>query len=153
MEGIFFEIPNWSVFVDNVRNYMGYLWIQKEGDIYTIGLNEEVFEDFDKIITVDLPSENEEVESEVVIGTIETDEGPIDIYSPVSGTVVEINQAGVEDFSIITEDPSSEGWLIKIESTEDFEEEDFDEDEDEEDEDDDFDEDEEDEEAEEDEED
>jgi glycine cleavage system H protein len=114
---------------ESYRNFMGYLWVQKEDNIYTIGVNEDALEDFSTVESVDLPAENEEVEADVVCGTIETDEGPLDLYSPVSGKVVELNAAVLEDSSIITEDPY-DAWLLKIESEEDMDEAVDDEDED-----------------------
>ena len=90
---------------DDVRNYMGYLWIQQADGVVTIGVNEDGLEDFESITSIELPTEQEKVEAEAVIGTIETDDGPMDIYSPVSGTVIEINSQVVEDPSIIMEDP------------------------------------------------
>ena len=114
----------------DVRNFMGYLWVHEEDGIYTIGLNEEALTDFEEITSIELPPENEEVESDVVLGTIETDDGPLDIYSPVSGTVVEVNQQVIDDPSIIQEDPMEEGWLIRIEADEETDDEDEDEDDD-----------------------
>ena len=120
---------------EQYRNFMGSFWFQKEDNIYTVGLNEDALDTFDEITSVDLPSDGEAIEHEVVCGSLETDEGPIDLYAPVSGTVVEVNNAVVEDPSLIQDDPY-DAWLFKIESEEVFEEEDFedeDEDEDEED--------------------
>jgi len=119
---------------DNFRNYMGYMWVQQEEGIITIGINEEGLEDFEEITSVELPPENEKVEADVALGTIETDDGPLDIYSPVNGVVLEVNNQVLEDPSIIQEDPYEDGWLIRIEASE---EDDLDEDEDEDDEDDD----------------
>lgn len=121
---------------DNIRNFMGYMWVQQEDGIITIGINEDGLEDFEEITSIELPPENEKVEADVVLGTIETDDGPLDIYSPVDGTVVEINNQVLEDPSIIQEDPYEEGWLIRIEPTEadDDEDEDYDDDDDDEDE-------------------
>lgn len=127
------------------RNFMGYLWVQKEDNIYTIGINEEGLEEISEINSIELPQENEEIEADVVLGSLETDDGPLDIYSPVSGTVIEINPAVVEDPSIIQEDPF-DAWLLKIESEEDMDDVDDDEDEDDDDDDDEDSEDEEDEE-------
>ncbi len=118
--------------MSDVRNFMGYLWVQEEDGVITIGINEEGLQDFEEISSVELPSEQERIEADVVIGTIETDDGPLDIYSPVSGTVVEINQQVIDDPSLIQEDPFEEGWLVRIEA-----EEELDEDEDEDDDDDD----------------
>ncbi|XGC81102.1 glycine cleavage system protein H [Bdellovibrio bacteriovorus] len=125
---------------EDVRNFMGYLWVRQEDGIITIGINEDGLEDFEEISSVELPAEQEKIDADVVIGTLETDDGPLDIYSPVSGTVLEINTQVVEDPSIIMEDPYEEGWLVRIEADEDLEDEDEDEedDDDDEDEDDDY---------------
>lgn len=124
---------------DQYRNFMGYLWILKEGDVYTIGVNEEGLEEISEIESVELPQEKEEIEADVVIGSLETSDGPLDIYSPVSGSVVEINSAVVDDPDLIQEDPY-DAWLLKIESDEDLDELEEDEDEDEDDDDEDEDE-------------
>jgi glycine cleavage system H protein len=116
---------------DQYRNFMGYLWVQREDNIYTIGINEEGLEEITEIESIELPQEKEEVEADAVIGGIETSDGPLDIYSPVSGTIIEINTAVSEDPSIIQEDPY-DAWLVKIESEEDMDDVD-DEDEDDED--------------------
>lgn len=121
--------------LDDVRNFMGYLWIREEDGIITIGINEDGLEDFEEISSVELPAEHEKIDADVVIGTLETDDGPLDIYSPVSGTVIEVNNQVVEEPSIIIDDPYEEGWLIRIEADEDLDE-DEDEEEEEEDEDD-----------------
>lgn len=115
---------------ENFRHFMGYLWVKDEGGIITIGINEDGLEDFEEILTIDLPSEGEEIEAEVVCGTIETDDGPIDIYSPVSGKVIEVNSSIIEDPTVIQEDPYEEGWLIKIESSENEDDDDDDDDDD-----------------------
>lgn len=115
------------------RNFMGYMWIQNEDNIVTLGLSEDSLEDFEEINSIELPAEQEVVEADTVIGTIETDDGPLDIYAPVSGTVVEVNSQVLEDSSIIMEDPTEEGWLIKIEADDDSEDEEDDDDEDDED--------------------
>lgn len=124
---------------DDVRNFMGYLWVRQEDGIITIGIHEDALEDFEEINSIELPSEQEEVDSDVVIGTVETDDGPLDIYSPVTGTVIEINTQVIEDPSIIMEDPYEEGWLVRIEADDDFEEEDEEDEDDEDDDDDDMD--------------
>lgn len=119
---------------DDVKNFMGYMWLQEEDGIITIGINEEGLQDFESISSVELPAEQEKVDADVVIGTIETDDGPLDIYSPVAGTVVEVNQLVIDDPSLIQEDNFEEGWLVRIEADEDLEDEDEDDEDDKEDE-------------------
>lgn len=122
---------------EEIRNFMGYLWFKEENGIVTIGINEEGLEDFDEISSVELPPEGEKIEADVVLGTIETDDGPLDVYSPVDGQVIEVNSQVVEEPALIQEDPYEEGWLIRIEAAEpaDDDEDSDDDDDDEEDED------------------
>lgn len=115
---------------EQYRNFMDYLWVQKEDNVYTIGLNEDALDDIESIKSVDLPPEGEAIESEVVLGQIETDQGQIDIFSPVSGSVTEVNTTVVEDPSLIQDDPY-DAWLLKIESDEDFSDDDEDDEDDE----------------------
>jgi glycine cleavage system H protein len=105
------------------RNYMGSMWMQDENGVITIGINEDALEDFDEISSVDLSPEGEKVEAEAVIGTIETSDGPLDIYSPVDGEILELNSHVIEDPAIIMEDPYEEGWLVRIESSSDLDDE------------------------------
>jgi glycine cleavage system H protein len=125
-----------------IRNFMGYMWFQKEDGIVTIGINEDGLEDFEEILSVELSPEGEKIDSDVVLGTIETDDGPLDIYSPVAGTVVEVNSQVIDNPNLIQEDPYEEGWLIRIEATEKAADEDDDDDTDEDEEDEDLEEDE-----------
>ena len=113
---------------EDTINFMGYMWIQKEDGVITVGINEEGLQDFDEITSIELPPENEKVEADTVIGTIETDDGPLDIYSPVNGTILEINPQVLESPSLIQEDPYEEGWLLRIETTEDLDDEEDDDD-------------------------
>ncbi|MEZ0391073.1 MAG: glycine cleavage system protein H, partial [Pseudobdellovibrionaceae bacterium] len=69
-------------------------------------------------------------------GSLETDEGPLDIYSPVAGNVVEVNNTVLEDPTLIQDDPY-DAWLFKVESEDDYVEPDEEEEDDEEDEEDD----------------
>jgi len=121
---------------NDVRNFMGYMWIQEEDGIITIGINEEGLADFEEITSVDLPAESDKVEADEVCGTVETDDGPLDIYSPVSGTVIEVNSAVIDDPTLIQEDPFEEGWLIRVEASEALDDDEDEEDDDDEDEDD-----------------
>lgn len=132
-----FEFKKGMTMADDVRNFMGYLWYKEEDGVITIGINEDGLEDFEEITSVELPSEGEKIEADVVLGTIETDDGPLDIYSPVDGTISEVNNQVIEDPSLIQEEPYEEGWLIRIEAAETADDEDEDDDDDEDEDDDD----------------
>ena len=118
---------------EQYKNYRRIHWVQKEDNINTIGLNEDALEAFEKIVSLDLPSEGETVDAGSVCGSIDTDNGPIDIYSPVSGTISEVNTLVIEEPSLIQDDPY-DAWLLKIESEDDVsddEDDDYEEEEDE----------------------
>lgn len=129
---------------DGIKNFNHHMWYQENDGIITIGINEEGLADITEITSVDLPPEQEKVDEDVAIGTIETDDGPLDIYSPVEGTVIEVNASVLEDPSIIQEDPYEEGWLLRIEAAEELGDDDEDEESDDDDDDDDLDDDDED---------
>lgn len=99
---------------DDYINYMGYLWVRSEDDALLIGINEEGLEEFSEILSVNLPAESEEVSPDEVCGEVETDQGPLNLYSPISGRVLEINEAVTENPALIQEDPLGDGWLLKI---------------------------------------
>lgn len=95
--------------------FLGYMWVSIVDGAVTIGINEDGLEEFTEINAVTLPSENEEVMPDEVCGELDTDQGPMNLYSPVEGAVIEINEAVVENPSLITEDNYGDGWLFKVE--------------------------------------
>lgn len=118
---------------DHVKNFNHHLWYTESEGIITIGINDEGLADITEINSVDLPPEQEKVDSDLAFGSIETDDGTLDLFSPIEGTIIEVNSQVLEDPSIIMEDPYEEGWLVRIEAEgeiEDVEEDDEDEDED-----------------------
>jgi glycine cleavage system H protein len=96
--------------------FMGYEWLQIEDETVTIGISEEGLSELTEITAINLPSENEEVNPDEICGEIETEEGPLNIYSPVEGRVVEINSAVLENPKLIFEDPYGDGWLFRVEA-------------------------------------
>jgi len=101
---------------EEFKTYMGYQWLQVEDDTLTIGVNEEGLSEISEITAVHLPAENEVVAADEICAEVETDEGPLNIYCPVDGKVVEINAAVVENPALITEDPFGDGWLIRVQA-------------------------------------
>lgn len=118
---------------DHVKNFNHHLWYTESEGIITIGINDEGLADITEINSVDLPPEQEKVDSDLAFGSIETDDGTLDLFSPIEGTIIEVNSQVLEDPSIIMEDPYEEGWLVRIEAEgeiEDVEEEDDEDDDD-----------------------
>ena len=109
--------------------FMGYEWIQIEGGTVTVGISEDGLNELGEISAINLPAENEDVNQDEICGEIETDEGPMNLYSPVEGKIIEINAAVVENPSLLLEDPYGDGWLFKVEAEDAEDLEDIDEDE------------------------
>ena len=100
---------------DEYMTYMGYQWLLPEDDQLTIGINEDGLDEISEISKILLPSEGDRVKADEICAEIETDEGPLNIYSPVDGKVVEVNAAVNESPELIMEDPYGDGWLVRIE--------------------------------------
>ncbi len=96
--------------------YMGYEWITIEDGIVTVGLNEDSVSDLTDQIVLNLPTLDDSVLAGKVCGEVESDNGTINLYSPVSGTVIEINDSVIENPELLQEDPMDEGWLFKVEA-------------------------------------
>jgi len=94
------------------------LWYEKADTIIAVGVTEDLATSIELIEAIELPSEGDSVDPETMIGSLETDQGTIDLYSPVNGIIAEVNELVLEDPSLIIEDPS-ENWLFKVESEED----------------------------------
>lgn len=102
--------------MDEIATYMGHEWVQVADGLLTIGINEDGCEEILEILSINLPQENDTVSAGQVFGDIETDNGPLNLYCPVDGVVVEINEAVLENPELILEDCMDEGWLIKVEA-------------------------------------
>ena len=103
---------------NQIIDYMDSLWVSIEEEVVTIGIKEENLEDVTEIYHVDLPIENSEIEGEEICGEVHTDDGPINLYSPVGGTILEINSSVISNPKILFEDTDEECWLIRVRCTE-----------------------------------
>ena len=101
---------------DEFIPFLAYEWLQVEDGSVTVGVSEEGLEELTEVSAVNLPAEGEAVNPDEVCGEIETESGPLNLYSPVEGKVVEINAAVVENPQLIFEDPYGDGWLFRVEA-------------------------------------
>jgi glycine cleavage system H protein len=97
-------------------SYMGYHWLTVDDGIVTIGISEEAAADLLDDITVNLPEQDDILAPGKICGDIESENGTLNLYCPVAGTVIEVNEAVLEDPSLIVDDPMDEGWLFKVEA-------------------------------------
>lgn len=102
--------------MSDLISYMGYEWITVEDGVVTIGISEDAASDLSDDLVLNLPEQDDVVMAGKVCGDIESENGNLNIYSPVSGTVLEVNEAVLENPSLIFDDPTDEGWLFKVEA-------------------------------------
>jgi len=81
----------------------------------TIGITAIAADALGDIVYLELPGVGEQITAGAVVGEIESTKSVSELYSPVSGTVAEINQAAVDDPSLVNSDPYGQGWLLKVE--------------------------------------
>ena len=90
-------------------------WAQVDENIVTIGVTEFAQEQLGEVVYVELPEEGQKVNQGESFGVVESVKAASDLYAPVSGTVIEVNMALMEDPGALNDDPMNDGWLIRIE--------------------------------------
>ena len=89
-------------------------WVRVEGNIAVIGITQYAQEQLGEIVYIDLPRPDDDLTAGEVMGSVESVKSISDIYSPVSGKVIEINEVLIDEPAKINEDPYA-SWMVKIE--------------------------------------
>jgi len=92
-------------------------WVDVEGDIGTVGITDYAQGQLGDIVFVELPAEGAKFEKGDDAAVVESVKAASDVYSPVSGEVVEANSAIEEDPALVNSDPEVEGWFFKLRLT------------------------------------
>ncbi|AEE47832.1 glycine cleavage system protein GcvH [Cellulomonas fimi] len=88
-------------------------WLE-DGSPATVGITSTAAEALGDIVYLELPAVGEQIAAGAVVGEIESTKSVSELFSPVSGTVVEVNQDAVDDPSLVNSDPFGRGWLLKV---------------------------------------
>ena len=91
-----------------------YLKAAGEDDVYTVGITDYAQGELGDIVFVELPSVGDSFARSDVLGTIEAVKAVSDLYSPLSGEIVAVNDALDGDPSIINNDPYGDGWIVRL---------------------------------------
>ncbi len=89
-------------------------WVKEEGNSVTIGISDYAQSQMKDVVYVEMPEVGAEFKKGDSIGVVESVKTVADIYSPVSGKVVETNLALKDHPQFINEDPFGKGWIVKI---------------------------------------
>ena len=89
-------------------------WITLEGEVATIGITRHATEMLGDIVFAELPEKGKNVEKDGTAGVVESTKAASDVYTPISGEVVDINHSIVDDPAKINEDPEGAAWFFKL---------------------------------------
>lgn len=89
-------------------------WILVEGDVGTVGISEHAQEQLGDIVFIELPEAGAEFAQGAQAATLESVKAASEIYAPVAGTVVEINEALADEPGLINTDALGKGWFFKV---------------------------------------
>lgn len=93
-------------------------WVLVEDDLVTLGITDYAQSELGDVVFVELPEVGDEVEAAESFGTIEAVKTVSELFSPITGTVVEVNEALADSPDLVNKDPYGEGWMIKLKYTE-----------------------------------
>ncbi len=93
-------------------------WVQMEGETGTAGVTDFAASELGDVVFVELPEVGSEFSQGDTVGTIESVKAVADLYLPVSGEIVEINETVVDSPELVNNDAMEEGWLFKVKLSE-----------------------------------
>ncbi|MGD9762656.1 MAG: glycine cleavage system protein GcvH [Candidatus Binatia bacterium] len=102
-------------FPDDLKYSREHEWVLVEGKVATVGITAFAEEQLGDVVFVELPAVGDKVTKDEAMGVVESVKAVSDVYAPVSGTVLEVNDDLPDSTELVNEDPYGDGWMVKIE--------------------------------------
>ena len=99
---------------EQLRYAASHEWIKVEGETGTVGITDHAQHELSDVVYVDLPKVGAKIAAGAVVAVVESVKAASDIYSPVSGEVVEVNVALVKHPELVNSDPYGAAWLFRL---------------------------------------
>ena len=99
---------------ENLKYTEEHEWVQQDGDTLTVGITDYAQGELGDIVFVELPVQNESYDKSDSFGTVEAVKTVSDLFMPIAGEVVEVNEDLEDNPELINSDPYGNGWIIKI---------------------------------------
>ncbi len=99
---------------ENLKYTKEHEWAKVEGDVAIVGITDFAQDQLSDIVYVELPEVGAQVRQGEPFGTVEAVKAVSDLYSPVTGEVIEVNQKLADQPELVNQDPYGEGWMIKV---------------------------------------
>ena len=92
-------------------------WVRVDGDVATVGISNHAQEQLGDVVFVELPEVGRKVEQNAAMAVVESVKAASDVYAPISGEVVEVNNALNDDPALVNGDAEGAGWFCKLKIT------------------------------------
>lgn len=99
---------------ENCRYTQEHEWVRIEGDVATIGITHHAQQQLGDVVYVDLPEVGATLNQHQPFGSIDSVKTASDLFSPISGEVVEVNSAVTDDPAVVNADPFGQGWMLRV---------------------------------------
>ena len=99
----------------NGEFFDGKLWFYRKGSSLTLGLTSSAVEEIGSVESIEFPSEGEDFEKGEIVVTIAGSQGQVEVMTPASGVIQEVNEAAQQEPEMVSDDPLEQGWLVKLE--------------------------------------
>ena len=98
----------------NLKYTKEHEWVKIDGDLLIVGITDHAQSELGDIIFIEFPDLNQVISKDDPFGTIEAVKTVADLFAPVSGKIIEINQDVEDNPELVNSDPYGEGWIVKI---------------------------------------
>jgi glycine cleavage system H protein len=102
------------MYPSDLKYHKEHEWIRIEGDVAVIGISHFAQDQLGEVVYVDLPAAGDDVTADETFGEIESVKSVSELYSPVSGEILEVNPALEDAPETVNADPYGEGWMLKL---------------------------------------
>ncbi|MEO8195795.1 MAG: glycine cleavage system protein GcvH [Thermoanaerobaculia bacterium] len=102
------------MYPEDLRYTTEHEWVRVEDDIAVLGVTDFAQKELGEVVFVELPQVGHVYDAGDEIGTIESVKAVAEVFTPIAGEIVEINEALADDPELINEDPHVDGWLVKV---------------------------------------
>ena len=101
-------------FPEDLKYTKDHEWVRVDGEVATVGITDFAQSELGDIVFVEIETEGEELSAEEVFGSVEAVKTVSDLFMPVSGEIIEVNETLEASPEVVNEDPYEKGWMIKI---------------------------------------
>lgn len=89
-------------------------WVRREGDAFVVGITHYAQDQLGEVVYVELPDPGSSFETDEEIGSLESVKAVSELFAPLAGEIVEVNEALADEPNLVNDDPYGKGWLVKI---------------------------------------